>query len=302
MFKAVQLLLRETSRVQGFTASGFVNGFSTAPNSQRLAGKVALITGAASGIGKAKATEFIRNGAKVIIADVQDDLGRSIAAELGPDAAYVRCDVSDEVQIAAAVDLAVERHGHLDVLYSNAGISGSVTQTAVGALDLADFDRVMAVNARSAVACIKHGARVMAPRRRGSILCTASVMGVLTFGAPALAYAVSKATVIAAVRAAAGPLARDGVRVNAISPHALATPLTLRSMAEMCPGMGEAELRRVVETDWSELGGAVLEAEDVARAALYLASDEAKFVTGHNLLVDGGFTAHKAVSMPSVAR
>ncbi|EMS51645.1 Sex determination protein tasselseed-2 [Triticum urartu] len=145
MFKAVQLLLRETSRVQGFTASGFVNGFSTAPNSQRLAGKVALITGAASGIGKAKATEFIRNGAKVIIADVQDDLGRSIAAELGPDAAYVRCDVSDEVQIAAAVDLAVERHGHLDVLYSNAGISGSVTQTAVGALDLADFDRVMAV-------------------------------------------------------------------------------------------------------------------------------------------------------------
>uniref|UniRef100_M8CMY2 Momilactone A synthase n=1 Tax=Aegilops tauschii TaxID=37682 RepID=M8CMY2_AEGTA len=110
----------------------------------RLAGKVAVITGAASGIGKATAMEFIRNGAKIIIADVQDDLGRSVAAELGPDAAYVRCDVSDEAQIAAAVDLAVERHGHLDVLYSNAGMSGSVTQIAVGALDLADFDRVMA--------------------------------------------------------------------------------------------------------------------------------------------------------------
>ncbi|KAF7028249.1 hypothetical protein CFC21_040204 [Triticum aestivum] len=302
MFKAVQLVLRETSRVHGLTASGFVNGFSTAPNSQRLAGKVAVITGAASGIGKVTAMEFIRNGAKVIIADVQDDLGRSVAAEVGPGVAYLRCDVSDEAQIAAAVDHAVERHGHLDILYSNAGMSGSVTQTAVGALDLADFDRVMAVNARSAVACIKHGVRVMAPRRRGSILCTASVMGVLTFGAPALAYAISKATVIAAVRAAAGPLARDGVRVNAISPHALVTPLTLRSMAEMCPGMDEAALRRVVETDWSELDGAVLEAEDVARAALYLASDEAKFVTGHNLLVDGGFTAHKAVGMPSVAR
>ena len=116
---------------------------------------------------------------------MQDDLGRSVAAELGPDAAYVRCDVTDEVQIAAAVDLAVERHGHLDVLYSNAGISGSVTQTAVGALDLADFDRTMAANARSAVARIKHAARVMVPRRSGCIICTASPAGVLGGGTPA---------------------------------------------------------------------------------------------------------------------
>ena len=149
----------------------------------RLAGKVAVITGGASGIGKATAAEFVRHGAKVVIADIQDDLGHAVAAELGsPDGAacYAHCDVADEAQVAAAVDLAVARYGRLDVMFNHAGIGGApVAPPPLGAADLADFDRVMAVNARGVLAGLKHAARVMVPRRSGSIICTASVAALL---------------------------------------------------------------------------------------------------------------------------
>ncbi|KAG2646580.1 momilactone A synthase-like [Panicum virgatum] len=298
MLRAAQLIFRrETGRAPG-ALHGLIGSFSTESNSQRLAGKVAVITGAASGIGKATATEFIRNGAKVILTDVQDDVGRAVAAGLGPDASYARCDVTDEAQIAAAVDLAVARHGHLDVLYSNAGVGGAAAPAPLASLDLADFDRVMSANARSAVACLKHAARVMVPRGSGCVLCTGSTTGMLG-GVAALPYSLSKATVMSVVRMAADELARSGVRVNAISPHAIATPLLIRSLARLHPGVPDEQLKRLVETGMSELRGAVLELEDVARAAVYLASDEAKFVTGHNLVIDGGFTVGKRIGVPA---
>ncbi|KAM3372776.1 hypothetical protein ACQJBY_019584 [Aegilops geniculata] len=178
----------------------------------RLAGKVAVITGAASGMGKATATEFVRNGAKVIIlTDIQDDLGHAVAAELGPDASYARCDVTDEAQIAAAVDLAVARHGRLDVLHNHARVTGRMSLESIASLNLADFDRTMAANTRSTVAGIKHAARVMVPRRSGCIICTAGTAGVLGSGVNP-AYCISKAAVIGAVRALAGELGRHGVR------------------------------------------------------------------------------------------
>jgi NAD(P)-dependent dehydrogenase (short-subunit alcohol dehydrogenase family) len=281
---------------------GLTSSFSTASSSQqRLAGKVAVVTGAASGIGRATAEEFVRNGARVVLADVQDDLGRALAAELGgadDDAAcYTRCDVTDEAQVAAAVDLAVARHGGLDVMFNNAGVAGALSRPPLGALDLADFDRVMAVNARGVAAGVKHAARVMAPRGRGSIICTASIAGLLG-GLTPHPYSVSKAAVLGLVRSAAGELARSGVRVNAVSPNYIPTPLVMRMMRQWYPELGDDERRRVVEEDVNEMAGLVLEPADVASAALYLASDESKFVNGHNLIVDGGYTVGKAPNMP----
>jgi NAD(P)-dependent dehydrogenase (short-subunit alcohol dehydrogenase family) len=273
---------------------------------------VAIITGAASGIGKATAAEFVRNGAKVVLADVQDDLGHAVAAELGgPDTAcYARCDVTDEAQVAAAVDLAVTRHGRLDVMFNNAGITGGTYAGGpIECMDMADFDRVMAVNLRGVAAGIKHAARAMVPRGEGCILCTSSTAGALGGSGPH-AYSVSKTAVVGMVRSAAAELAARGVRVNAISPYAIATSMGTRSVREMLglppvgAGAGDEEaeeaVRRVFEVDINEMGGGVvLRAADVAKAAVFLASDDARYITGHNLMVDGGFSVGKPLNVPA---
>lgn len=273
----------------------FIKEFST-QTGRKLEGKVALITGAASGIGKATAAKFISNGAKVIIADIQCQLGQETAAEFGPNAMFVTCDVTKESDVSRAVDFAVSTHNQLDIMYNNAG-AACKTPASIVDLDLAAFDRTMNINVRGMMAGIKHAAFVMIPRRTGSILCTASVVGILG-GLSQHTYSVSKSAVIGMVRSAAAELCSYGIRVNSISPFAIPTPLVMEEMNLIYPGIDASRLTQIVHSA-GVLKGAVCEEDDIANAALYLASDDAKYISGHNLVVDGGFTSMKTLGFPA---
>ena len=253
--------------------------------SGRLEGKTALITGGASGIGAATARRFIEEGANVLLADLQADRGHALVEELGPQARFHATDVRFEDQIREAVDQACSRFGSLDIMFANAGIVG--TYGPVDELPLEEWDFTMQVNLRGVVCCFKHAARVMKPQGKGVILSTSSIAGVHG-GLGPHAYAAAKCALIGLTRNLASELSTDGIRVNCIAPGNMAT--------EMVADLVFQDPNRVddiagVLAQSSPLPGRTGSPDDIASAALFLASEEGAYVSGHTLVVDAGLTS-----------
>jgi momilactone-A synthase len=260
----------------------------------RLKGKVAVITGGASGIGEASAKLFVENGAQVVIADIQDDHGNRLAQSLAPNACFFHCDVSKETDVSALVDYALEKHGRLDILFSNAGIPGGLF-SSMADVTLEDLERVISVNVRGAYLCTKHAARVMiGAKTRGSVLLTSSMASVMAMpNGPS--YTASKHAVLGIMKSAAIDLAPHGIRVNCVSPAGVSTPMLIDAMKKSFPSFDKHCADEMLETTM-ELKGLTLEADDVAKSALFLCSDDARYISGHNLVIDGAFTSCKAFS------
>ncbi|KAH1123121.1 hypothetical protein J1N35_006281 [Gossypium stocksii] len=251
---------------------------------KRLDGKVALITGGASGLGECTAKLFVKNGAKVLIADIQDELGRSICQELGTEnISYVHCDVTCESDVENAVNLAVSKYGKLDIMFNNAGIPGD-SEVRVTHAGTEDFKRVFDINVLGGFLGAKYAARVMVPAKKGCILFTASLASKISFGLPH-AYKASKHAVAGLTKRLSVELGEHGIRVNCISPNGIVTPMFQKAIGNVDKKQGE-EMIAVSAV----LKGTVLEPEDFAHAALYLASDDAKFISGVKLPVDGAYS------------
>ena len=249
----------------------------------RLKDKVAVITGAASGIGAGTARLFHAEGAFVVIADMQEGPGAALAQSLGPRARFIRTDVTSEVDVAASVDLAVSAFGRRDVMVNNAGIIGVVGPIKDTPLD--DWNRTIAILLTGVFLGIKHAARVMVPQRSGSILSVASTAGVMG-GLGPHTYTAAKHGVVGLTRSAASELSQYGIRVNAVAPGGTVTAMTA-SLLTGNPADHDGTRRMIAAG--SPLGIAA-GPDDPAFAMLYLASDEARFVTGHTLLIDAGQT------------
>ncbi|XP_016461902.2 short-chain dehydrogenase reductase 3b-like [Nicotiana tabacum] len=256
------------------------------PLTKKLHGKIAIITGGASGIGEATSRLFAQHGAKVVIADIQEEKGRSVAESIGSNhCIFIKCDVTDEQQIQSLVQSTVEIHGRVDIMFSNAGIASTNDheQDILG-FNLDALDNLFAINVRGSVACVKHAAKAMVEGGvKGKIICTGSVTA--TMGVTKqIDYAMSKHAILGLVKSASKGLGKYGIRVNCVSPAAVATPLLEKSMK-----MSVEEIEKLFDSFNCLKTGAAIKASNVADAVLFLASDDSLFVTGHNLVVDGGF-------------
>ena len=250
----------------------------------RLDGRVALITGGASGMGKVASALFATEGASVVLTDVADEAGKEVAKEIeaaGGQAAYVHADVASEDDARAMVEAAVERFGGLHVLYNNAGVmlpdDGSVDST-----DASVWDRTLDINVKGVAFGCKYGIPAMIASGGGSIVNVASFVAWMGAATSQTAYTASKGAVLSMTREIAVEYARKGIRCNALCPGPIDTPL----LAELLSDPARRQ-RRLVHIPIGRLG----RAEELAKAALFLASDDSSYMTGASLIVDGGITA-----------
>ncbi|HUA32066.1 MAG TPA: SDR family oxidoreductase [Candidatus Binataceae bacterium] len=259
----------------------------------KLEGKVAVITGAASGLGRASAIRFAAEGAAIVAADLNSQGGELLVSEIaaaGGRAVYQRTDVTSEQDIKSLIDRAVREYGRLDITYNNAGVIG-----ATGSIETtteAEWDKTFAILLKAVFFGIKHSAAPMRAAGGGSIISTASIAG-LSGSFRLHAYSASKAAVINLTRTAAIELGKDKIRVNCICPGVISTPLVHGGIPggkeTLDPMLGKAQpLQRAGQ------------AEDIANMAMFLASDEANWVTGAAMVVDGGFTAGTPFSLGGV--
>ena len=248
-----------------------------------LSGKSILVTGASTGIGRDTALLAAKAGARVTVADVNSDLGRATAdeiAKMGGIGQFVRCDVSNEEDVASMVEATVSAYGRIDACFNNAGVAN--TGKRVHELGQAEFRRVIDVNVVGVFLCMKHEIAAMLRTGGGAIVNTASAAGAIAFDA-ASDYVASKHAVLGLTKAAALDYAKSGIRVNAVMPGIVRTPM----LAGLFAAAPEAEQYFVDRTPMGRLG----EPGEIAKAVLWLMSDDASFVTGAGLSVDGAFVA-----------
>ena len=251
----------------------------------RLDNKIAVITGGASGIGKGSVKLFVEEGARVVFGDIQDDLGKALADELGPNALYLHTNVRKESDIKALIDLAVEKFGRLDIMFNNAGFGGAygaIEETTTDA-----FDVTIEVLLRSVFLGIKHAVPVMKQQKSGSIISSASVAGLRTGMGPHL-YSACKAAIIQLTHTTAAELGEFGIRVNCICPGGISTAIFGRGLGlPQVQAERFAQFLQVFLKDLQPIQHAGLP-EDIAKTAVWLAGEESSFVSGHALVVDGG--------------
>jgi len=255
----------------------------------RLEGKVTLVTGAASGIGEAIARLFVREGARVLLADIQDDKGKRLAGELGPNAVYQHADVSREADVKAAIDQTVSLYGQLDCMVNNAGYGG--VAGPIDSIPVEGFDVTIGVLLRGVFLGMKHAAPVMKKQQSGSIINMGSTTGIRVVDGNHI-YSAAKAAIAHLTRSVAMELGEDGIRVNCLCPGFIVTPLFGKEFglsAEEAASEKTLVALKKVFAGFQPINRAGLP-EDVAQAALWLAGDESTFVNGQLLVVDGGMS------------